>query len=387
MNRIAWYGPSLILLVTVFLALTMGPSIIERIVFRGEQVEIAMAKDHAEQSISLVKLNEDFKGVSKIVEPSVVHIMTEFSEVVGKGDVFAPVNKPFTEIKKIESSGSGWVLDQSGHIVTNYHVVQNNNTRASKITVRFVDSSIYDATFIGGDATTDIAILKVNKENLHPASISKGPVEQGEFVFAFGSPYRFEFSMSQGIVSGVGRELGITRKSQGYENFIQTDAAINPGNSGGPLTNLRGEVVGMNTAILSSSKDNGAKSQGFSGLGFAIPVETIKLVSQQLIENGQVNRGYLGVQPVTLTESSAKVYGYEGQGGALIATRPSYYTPARKVDIRMYDIITHVNDVPIKSDTELRLAISSVPPGEAIKVTIFRKGQTLIKMPTLAKLR
>ncbi len=363
------------LLATVLLTLTLGPTLISDMVYRRDQTAIALAKTQAAASPSLKALNEDFKRVSKIVQPSVVHIKTEFV------DVFAPPNRSSaTHTGYIRSSGSGWVFDKQGHIVTNFHVIQQKENKARKIIVKFIDGSEHPAAFIGGDPRTDIAILKVNKKNLHPAEKSQAMIQQGEFVFAFGSPYQFDFSMSQGIVSGIGRKLGIL---QGYENFIQTDAAINPGNSGGPLTNLQGRVVGMNTAILSNSAST-SSSQSFVGLGFAIPVDTVTQVAKQLIANGKVNQGFLGIYPVMLYQQVASRFKYQGKG-IFISSEPVFGSPANNAGIRKFDILTHINGESITRPTQLRQLIASIPPGQTVTVSIFRDGQRLELKATLAK--
>jgi serine protease Do len=238
-------------------------------------------------------LSEAFKDVARVVEKSVVSI-TVYSKRPPTGGIpeeLLPLlppgrapkgNSEFDDydVPQQYGSGSGWIYDTKGHIITNNHVIDG----ADRIVVRFYDGSERDAKVVGVDTKTDIAVVKVKGDDLHPAKRADKPVDQGEIVFAFGSPFRFDFSMSQGIVSAKGRQLGILRGAQGYENFIQTDAAINPGNSGGPLTNIYGEVVGMNTAIAS-------RTGAYNGLGFAIPVRMVEQVGDQLIENGKVSRG------------------------------------------------------------------------------------------------
>ena len=316
MHRIRWYGPSVMLLLTTLLVMATGPNVARQIAWAGTDAKIALVKQNLASKPSLAELSEAFREVAQAVAPSVVHIEVSVKDSPARrrlksfreeelfrrffgphrfrgerddsdddtapkddGEDYDRYNMPSEQ-----STGSGWVYDQDGHIITNHHVVEH----ADVITIRFQDGTHYEATVVGTDPKTDIAVVKVDTPQIHPATIADEVVEQGDIVFAFGSPFQFEFSMSQGIVSGKGRRLHILDRHQGYENFIQTDAAINPGNSGGPLTNIYGQVVGMNTAIATSTGY-------YNGLGFAIPVNMVTNVADQLISTGKVSRGYLGI--------------------------------------------------------------------------------------------
>jgi len=193
------------------------------------------------------------------------------------------------------------------------------------------------------------------------------PAEQGEIVFAVGSPFQFEFSMSQGIVSATGRRIHDARINS-YENYIQTDAAINPGNSGGPLTNVRGEVLGMNTAIAVE----GNPAATFSGLGFAIPIDLTINVVNQLIENGEVRRGYIGVFVHDIDFATRKELGFDGEG---VLTEPVPGGPAETAGLRVGDIVTHVGGKPVNSAEALRIAVSSHPPGSEVPIRIWRDSR------------
>ncbi|MCH2132816.1 MAG: trypsin-like peptidase domain-containing protein [Phycisphaerales bacterium] len=233
----------------------------------------------------LDQLNEASRDVATFVRPSVVHISAQEDMESGQ---------PYSGI----STGSGWIWDDNGHILTNWHVVAD----ADRIDVQLHDGTVRPARLVGRDPSTDIAVIRIPEGQLVPATRSPDGhnIQQGSLVFAFGSPLDFRFSMSQGIVSGLGRSVGLfrNRRSMGYENFIQVDAAINPGNSGGPLTNHRGEVIGMNTAI--ATMDNEAEGR-FSGIGLAIPLDMIESVATQLITGGIVRKGYLGINVVDQT--------------------------------------------------------------------------------------
>jgi serine protease Do len=263
-------------------------------------------------------------------------------------------------------SGSGWVFDTDGHIITNNHVVEG----ADSISVRFSDGTERKATVVGVDTKTDVAVIKVEGGAvLHPASLAQDPVEQGDIVFAFGSPLRFEFSMSQGIVSAKGRQLRIVADGQGYENFIQTDAAINPGNSGGPLTNISGEVIGMNTAIASRTGQS-------NGIGFAIPVDMVNDVVKQIIKNGRVTRGYLGIVIEDLDPDKAASYDFKGKG--VLVTEPVPDGPAAKAGILSEDIITKVDGQPVDKVEQLREFVAMHAPGSKFPIEVYRGGKTLV---------
>ena len=392
MSRIRWYGPTLILLATALLVIIAGPRLAQEIAWAKADANIALTRNSLEQNPSLADLSDAFRKVAEVVGPSVVHIQistTAQTKPQWKGTpeeelfkrFFDPHNRfkfdPRNEdqrpdqdfendqdlnrynVPKVIGSGSGWVYDKDGHIITNNHVVKGADT----ITVRFYDGSESKATIVGTDAKTDIAVIKAQKGPLHPSTLAQEPVEQGNILFAFGSPFGFEFSMSQGVVSAKGRRLGILSEG-GYENFIQTDAAINRGNSGGPLTNIYGQVVGMNTAIAT-------RSSGFQGLGFAIPVEMVRNVVEQLIERGRVVRGYLGIYIADLNPKLAKTFGFEGQG--VLVEDPIEDGPAEKAGIQRGDIITKINQEDVKTADQLRHTVAAHPPGTELSLEVFRK--------------
>lgn len=402
MNRIRWYGPTLALLMTVLLVMFSGPHLVRNIVFAREQAEIRLASDALDQSEMLVQLSQAFRKVADAVRPSVVSIHTFTSDGDGRSrswrlprmprfhpdlmpeDLFQrPREEDSNEYEKYDrtpqSTGSGWVYDAGGHIVTNYHVIEG----ADKIEVHFANGDERAASVVGVDPDTDVAVIKVDDDHLHPARIAEEPAQQGDMVFAFGSPLRFEFSMSQGVVSATGRQLNIIgRQSRqgpailGYENFIQTDAAINQGNSGGPLTNIFGRLVGMNTAIATRNRTTG----GFMGLGFAIPIDMVRDVVEKILRHGKVDRGYLGVTFQEIDAQQAATYGFEG--AAVVVLEPMPDGPAQKAGIRTDDLLTRVNGERITSGDALRGMIAGIEPGTQIKVEVYRDNE-LVEIPVV----
>ncbi|NOT30163.1 MAG: trypsin-like serine protease, partial [Planctomycetes bacterium] len=245
------------------------------------------------------------------------------------------------DVPRRVGAGSGWIYDRRGHVVTNHHVVRD----AESVVVKLHDGRECPARVVATDAATDIALLVIEAGDLTPAVLSEGSLEQGDIVFAFGSPFEFEFSMSQGIVSGKGRRTGILGPS-GYEDFIQTDAAINPGNSGGPLTNARAEVVGMNSSIVTGSGL-------FGGIGFAIPIAMIRPVVEQMIEFQAVRRGQLGIF-IQDDPDVLKSFGYEGPGAVVSDVVPD--GPADKAGIRAGDVVTRLDGQGVAGAAALRQA-------------------------------
>jgi len=403
MNRIRWYGPSVVLLVTTLLVMVAGPRLVEHLAWAQTDTRMMLTRDSLTQNPSLAELSDAFRKVSEVVEPSVVHIQISSKQPVsrrGRGrdedrlwrffhqrrrgnpryedDDPAEDEEDYEEdlqrynVPRVIGNGSGWVYDHEGHIITNNHVVKD----ADEIMVRFHDGSESKATVVGTDPKTDIAVIKIDKITVHPATLAQQPVEQGNIVLAFGSPFGFEFSMSQGIVSAKGRRLGILSRG-GYENFIQTDAAINRGNSGGPLTNIYGEVVGMNTAIAT-------RSSGFQGLGFAIPIKMVRHVVEQLIDQGKVSRGYLGIYIADLNPKLANTFGFEG--GGVLVEEPIEDGPADKGGIKRGDIITKINGEAVSSADELRQAVASHSPGSRLSLEVFRNNQSSVYEITIDEL-
>jgi serine protease Do len=319
---------------------------------------------------------QNFSDLADMVSPAVVHIKVE-KTVKGSGPAWGPSgqnpfggNEQFKDFFgrhygeqrqpefKQPAQGSGFIIDKSGYIVTNNHVVEG----ADKITVILKDETQYDAKVVGLDPVTDIALIKVDpKKSLPTVNLgSSTDLRVGEWVAAIGSPFGLEYTVTAGIVSAKGRVIG----SGPYDDFIQTDASINPGNSGGPLINMQGEVVGINTMIIA----------GGQGIGFAIPVDQAKGIIAQLKTDGEVTRGWLGVTIQDLKGDLAQYYGIEGKGGVMVAeVVPG--DPADKAGIQPKDIITKVNDKEITSSRDLTNLAANLSVGDSADVTILRDGK------------
>jgi serine protease Do/serine protease DegQ len=261
--------------------------------------------------------------------------------------------------RQFQSAGSGVIFDaKNGYIVTNAHVVDN----ATEITVTLQDGRDLTATVVGSDVPSDVAVLKVPSEDLIQIALGdSAKLEQGDFVVAIGNPFGLQHTVTSGIVSGLGRS-GIN--PDGYEDFIQTDASINPGNSGGALVNLRGELVGINSAILS-------RSGGNIGIGFAIPVNMARSIMDQLLKYGSVKRGLLGVSIYSLTPDTAKSLDIAGTQGVLVS-QVTEGSAADNAGIKPGDVITSINSQNIKSNGELRNAIGLSRVGDKLDVALIR---------------
>jgi serine protease Do/serine protease DegQ len=263
--------------------------------------------------------------------------------------------------RAFQSAGSGVIFNaQSGYILTNAHVVEN----ATEITVTLQDGRDLKAEILGRDAPSDVAVLKVKADGLTQIPLGDSALmEVGDFVVAIGNPFGLQHTVTSGIISGLSRS-GIN--PDGYEDFIQTDASINPGNSGGALVNLKGELIGINTAILS-------KNGGNIGIGFAIPINMVKNVTDQLLKFGAVKRGVLGVNIYTLTPDIARSLGLTKVRGALVSEVVGG-SAAEKAGVRTGDVITAVNGQSVKSNAELRNVIGLLRVGDKVEIGIVRDG-------------
>jgi Do/DeqQ family serine protease len=311
----------------------------------------------------------------KRVSPAVVNIATRgtIKEKPGQRNPLLddPFFRRFFDVppdakpreRQFQSAGSGVIVDaKNGYIITNYHVVEN----ASEITVTLLDNRTFSAKVIGSDEGADIAVLQAKQPNLVAMALGDSSrLEVGDYVVAIGNPFGLQHTVTAGIVSALGR-TGIGGP-EGYEDFIQTDASINPGNSGGALVNLRGELVGINSAILSGSGGN-------IGIGFAIPVNMAKGVMDQLIKYGQVKRGVLGVNIYDVTPDIAKEFGLSESSGALVAG-VAQGSAAEHAGVKTGDIITSVNGVTMKNAAELRNTIGMLRIGDKVEIGLLRDGK------------
>jgi len=257
-------------------------------------------------------------------------------------------------------TGSGFIVDPSGLILTNAHVVKN----ASEVTVKLTDRREFRAKVLGADSKTDVAVLKIDAKDLPAVKLGNTrDLEVGEWVLAIGSPFGFENTVTAGVVSAKGRTLP---DSSGV-NFVQTDVAVNPGNSGGPLFNSRGEVVGINSQIYS-------RSGGYMGVSFAIPIELAQRVQQQIVATGKVDHPRLGVMIQDVNQALADSFGLKRPEGALVAkVEPG--TPAEKAGLKAGDVIRSVNDKPVVSSGELPAHIALMRTGETVKLEVIRQGR------------
>jgi serine protease Do len=320
----------------------------------------------------LQDLSESFAAVAEHVKPSVVYIRSQRTERATQQRVppgmerFFPRFRQQPEIE--QGSGSGFVVSADGYILTNNHVVEG----AEQVTVRLLDRREFKAKVIGTDPNTDVAVLKIDATKLPPMALGNSDdARVGEWVLAIGNPLGegLTFTVTSGIVSAKGRALpGLPARGQGsIQDFIQTDAAINPGNSGGPLVSVRGEVIGINSAIASET--------GFySGYGFAIPINLARTVMNQLIESGSVHRAALGVSIADVSLADAEYVGLPAIRGVVVKDIPSDDSPARAAGIEPGDIIVAVDGKPVEYVGQLQQIIGFRKPGEVVKVEVARKG-------------
>jgi serine protease Do len=341
---------------------------------RGVAQEGAPRTTVAASAGGLVDLSEALASVAERVKPSVVYIRAQARsearqhprpQVPPGFERFFP-NLPESDPYQ-RSSGSGFVVSRDGYILTNTHVVDG----AKDLTVRLLDRREFKAKLVGTDPATDVAVLKIDAPNLTPAPLGDSDgARVGEWVLAVGNPLgeNLTFTVTSGIISAKGRSLNLPgRTDRSIQDFIQTDAAINPGNSGGPLVSVRGDVVGMNTAIASQT--------GFySGYGFAVPINLARRVMDQLIANGRVERAALGVLVRDATLNDAEYVGLPQIRGVLVQDFSDAGDAARKVGLQAGDIIVSIDGRPIEYTSQLQQDVAFRKPGETVKVEVARKG-------------
>ena len=331
--------------------------------------EILANSKNKESTEILTQLGEAMAGVAERVKPAVVNISTSKTIKTERHPFFDDpffrrfFGDPQPQKRKVTNLGSGVIAASDGYLITNNHVIEG----AEDILVKLADGREYKGRPVGKDPRTDIAIIKIEEKNLPTIPWADSDrLRVGEIVFAIGNPYGLNQTITMGIVSALGRTgIGITD----YEDFIQTDAAINPGNSGGALVNIRGEIVGINTAIFSVTG-------GYQGIGFAIPSNMVKRVMDNIVKEGKVVRGWLGVQIQVLTPELAKQFNLKDEKGILLADIVEG-GPAEKGGLKRGDVITEYGGKKIENPFQLRNMVANTRPGETADIKVLRNGSAL----------
>ncbi len=373
MRRIVALGPAFVVLAVMAAVTFLGPIAVQRMVFSQTQAEVVLARQVLQDDDILERIDRATRRVAEAVKPSVVHI--EVTLRTGDGEaVFGP-----------GASGSGWVYDVEGHIITNAHVIG----AAESAQIEFANGRTATAKLIEADEFTDIAVLKVDPGIgvIPVARDATRRVALGDRVFAFGSPFNFKFSMSEGIVSGLGRNPRTGSTGNAFTNYIQTDAAVNPGNSGGPLVNVFGQVVGMNVAIATGSRQSSSNQGQSAGISFAIPLGVIESVVDQIIDQGEVRRGFLGITSARGMDQSTDVLDQTGRfmGRGIRVASVEDGLAADRAGIEPGDIITRIGDSEIREWHHLSSVISTARPGSRIEVELWRSGEPVTTEVHLAE--
>ncbi|MFL2828191.1 MAG: DegQ family serine endoprotease [Candidatus Puniceispirillales bacterium] len=327
---------------------------------------------------------ESFADLAEKLSPSVVNISTttvieqksrempSFPPGSPFEDFFKQFEKPGGKKRKAQSLGSGFIIDKSGYIITNNHVIDN----AEKIMVILYDDTSFEATVVGKDPKTDVALLKINPKKTKLTAVKFGDSNKlrvGDWVMAIGNPFGFGGTVTAGIVSARGRNL-----SGSYDDYIQTDASINRGNSGGPLFDMNGNVVGINTAIFS-------QSGGSVGIGFAVSSNLAKQVTDQLKQYGRTKRGWLGVLIQEISKEIADSLGMKSVKGALVSSATES-GPAQKAGVKTGDVILKFNGIDIDTMKELPRVVAGTPVGKSVPLVILRNGKTITLNVVLGEL-
>ena len=331
---------------------------------RAPELPASKAAAVSTEQPSPAELSRSFREVVRSVKDAVVFINI-VERVGGKGDEESPFGFPLPGApRKREGAGSGFIVREDGYIMTNHHVVNN----ATKINVTLADGRKFKAEVIGSDPETDIAVIKIDERGLPVAVLGDSEkVQQGDWVLALGSPFGLQQTLTAGIVSATGREL---RDSQ-FNHYIQTDASINPGNSGGPLVDMQGEVIGINTLILTG----GDFSRGNIGIGFAIASNEARNVFEKLARGGKVSRGYLGVLVGELDEARASALGLDPGAGVFVSQISDPESPAGKAGLKSKDVITAFNGKSVHLPRELTETVAATPVGTSARVDFIRDGK------------
>lgn len=331
------------------------------------------AKDNLAETVvrGPESMSATFAEISKRVEPAVVNIDTKMAgETARRGEGSIDEEKLPKELldllrqqrrRPVFGVGSGFIVDADGYVITNRHVVED----ASRIMVRLQNGEEYRGMVVGTDEETDLAVVKIKSSKPFPTVKfgDSSSVEVGDWVLAIGSPFGLDQTVTAGIISKLQRE---TPQFTSFQKFLQTDAAINRGNSGGPLVNMRGEVIGVNSQIATTTGD-------YNGIGFALPSNEAALVYQKIRAEGKVRRGYLGINPETVKSEFAKVYGLQEAKGAIVANISDPSGPAAKAGIEVGDVIIEIGGQQIQNAQELISKIASLPVGQNVAITALRE--------------
>lgn len=351
--------------------------------FAGQDVKLGSQARLGTPNASLKALNDAYHAISKDVTPTVVYIIVTSKPRTDRGNqnpffhFFGP-DAPATRPQPEVGAGSGVILTPDGYILTNNHVVEGASSDGIEVTLW--DNRVFKrAKLIGTDKYTDLAVIKVDAEDLPVPRLGNSEnVEVGHIVFAIGNPLALTSTMTQGIVSALGRQLNIIdeqRTGLGIEDFIQTDAAVNPGNSGGALVDINGEVVGINAAIATTN----ARFQGYS---FAIPINLAKKVATDIIKFGKVRRGYIGVTIQTVDATLAKTKGLSKPAGVFVQSVTSG-SAGEAAGVKEEDIIMSVDGKEVNTNNQLQTIIASKYPGETVTLKIYRDGKMIEKRVAL----
>lgn len=359
MRRFITLGPAAVVLLTALAALLAAPEIVRRTEAEQANVQVQLARQELVQDDILLRVNRATRAIARSVEPGVVHLMA-------------------TSRFRAGAAGSGWVYDDEGHILTNAHVVGG----VDRVSVQLYTGRTMFASVVGVDVFTDIAVLKAEDPMGMvplPRATDEMP-QQGDRVFAFGSPFNFKFSMSEGIVSGLGRDPNTGAAGSAFTNFIQTDAAVNPGNSGGPLIDVQGRVIGMNVAIATGKSGDAlaTPNEGQSaGISFAIPLPTIESVANQIIETGSVARGRLGISFGNRGRPRDIIDVGDFVGMGVVVGQVTSGGPAEQAGIRSNDIIESIGGQAVPSPQILRAVVNTMRPGKELNVRVWRNGSPI----------
>jgi len=328
---------------------------------------------------ALERQNQAYERIANAITPAIVAITSTQVTRAPQSNMFF-FNDPlfqryfgnmFPQVPREQQVlGSGVIVSADGYIITNNHVV----AKASEIQVSLFDKRALKGKVVGADSDSDLAVVKIDATGLPTATLGdSSQLKVGDTVMAFGNPFRQYFTVTRGIVSALGRSGAEMGERRGIENFIQTDAAINPGNSGGALVNIHGQVVGINTAILSGGAAPGGEA-GFLGIGFAIPSNMAKEVMQDLIKTGKVSRGYLGISIGDLDEDLAKQFKVPDTAGALVSdVTPG--GPAETAGVKVEDVIRKLNGQRVGDSGQLTYMVTQLSPGTDVSLSILRDGQ------------